>query len=69
MKVIILILVLLFFSGCFAKLTNTIQECEEKILTERDNCYFDKAISTTDLGFCTQIISDEIRNNCINSVS
>lgn len=69
MKLVFFILALLFISGCLAKPTNTISECEEKSLTERDNCYFDEAINTNDLGFCTQIIGDEVRNNCINLVS
>ncbi|MCR4334986.1 MAG: hypothetical protein NUV57_00425 [archaeon] len=69
MKLFVVLVLLLVFSGCFSKPTNTIQECEDKELEQRDLCYSAFALNENDLSFCTQIISDEIRNNCINLVS
>ncbi|MFH1391233.1 MAG: hypothetical protein ABIH20_02885 [Candidatus Diapherotrites archaeon] len=67
---IVLILLVVVFSGCLsAKPTNTIQECEDKVMEQRDLCYSSFAHNENDLSFCTQIIDNEIRNNCINSVS
>tara|TARA_Y100000310_G_scaffold343077_2_gene449063 strand:- start:13285 stop:13497 length:213 start_codon:yes stop_codon:yes gene_type:complete len=65
----ILVLLVIVFSGCFSKPTNTIQECEDKQTEQRDLCYSSSALNENDLSFCTQIITDEIRNNCINSIS
>ncbi|HLC80094.1 MAG TPA: hypothetical protein VJG83_06815 [archaeon] len=62
------LLLLLSLSGCFAKPTNTLDECEAKNIPERDQCYFDNAIQKNELSFCTQIIDANVRNDCINSI-
>ena len=61
------VLCILALSGCSAKPTNTIQECEEEPLAElRDLCYQERAFSSNDVSYCTQIIDADIRNECIN---
>jgi len=67
--VVLFAIIIFFFSGCLSKPTNTIQECEDEITEQRDLCYSSFAHNENDLSFCTQIIDNEIRNNCINSVS
>ncbi|HZX34437.1 MAG TPA: hypothetical protein VFF09_03590 [archaeon] len=59
---------LLSVSGCFAKPTNSVAECENQGSAGlRDSCYFQHALSENDLGRCTQIIDANTRNGCINS--
>ncbi|HZX20118.1 MAG TPA: hypothetical protein VFF13_03835 [archaeon] len=64
-----ILFIALNFSGCLAKPTNTLSECENKPNIElRDVCYSENASDTNNLSFCTQIINEQIRNACINSL-
>lgn len=64
---IIFVVSLFLFSGCLSKSSNTIEECEQKTLGERDDCYSGFSLSENDLSYCTQIIDVSKKNNCINS--
>lgn len=58
---------LFLISGCLSKPTNTIEECEQKTLDKRDDCYVGFALSKNELSYCTEIIDAVKKNNCINS--